>query len=48
MTDNLENVIRHKKHMSNAKGTKSPSRETGRKRSDIGERIREKGHGYDG
>ena len=37
VTDNLENVIRHKKHMANAKGTQSPSRETGRKRSDIGD-----------
>lgn len=37
VTDNLENVIRHKKHMANDKGTQSPSRETGRKRSDIGD-----------
>lgn len=37
VTDNLENVIRHKKHMANDKGKQPPSRETGRKRSDIGD-----------
>lgn len=37
VTDNLENVIRHKKHMANDKGTQPPSRENGRKRSDIGD-----------
>lgn len=41
-------MFRHKKHMANDKGTQPPSREASRKRSDIGERIREKGHGYDG
>lgn len=37
VTDNLENVIRHKKHMANDKGTQPPSRENGRRRSDIGD-----------
>lgn len=37
VTDNLENVIRHKKHMANDKDTQPPSRENGRKRSDIGD-----------
>ena len=37
VTDNLENVIRHKKRMANDKGTQPPSRENGRKRSDIGD-----------
>lgn len=37
VTDNLENVIRHKKHMANDKGTQPPSRENCRKRSDIGD-----------
>lgn len=37
VTDNLENVIRHKKHMANDKGTQPSSRENCRKRSDIGD-----------
>ena len=37
VTDNLENVIRHKKQVASEKGKTSPSRETGRKHGDIGD-----------
>lgn len=36
VTDNLENVIRHKKQVASEKGKTTPSRETGRKHGDIG------------
>lgn len=37
VTDNLENVIRHKKQVASEKGKTTPSRETGRKHGDIGD-----------